>query len=62
METTDVQLFEMIMNTNKKVLNAMYSGDNEEFKVESKNFNAQYAEVLKRDLVEEYRTYCKKLA
>lgn len=61
MKATDVQLFEMVMNTNKKVLNAMYSGDNEEFKVESKNFNAQYSEVLKRDLVEEYRTYCKKV-
>lgn len=51
MKKTNTELFHMIKETNKKILNAMYSGNNETFKIESENFNAQYEEVLKRDLV-----------
>ena len=59
---TNTELFEMVMNTNKKILNEMYSGNNEAFKIESKNFDAQYSEILRRDLVEEYKVYCKEVA
>lgn len=62
MKKTNTELFYMIKETNKKILNAMYSGNNETFKIESENFNAQYEEVLKRDLVEEYRVYCAEVA
>lgn len=64
MKKTNTELFRMINETNKKILNAMYSGNgnNETFKIESENFNTQYEEVLKRDLVEEYRMYCAEVA
>ena len=56
------QLFNMIVETNKKIRNAMYCGNNESFRIESKNFDTQYSEVIKRGLVEEYREYVKKVA
>lgn len=59
MKKTNKELFEMVSATNEKVLNAMYSGNNEAFKIESENFNVQYLEILKRDIVEEYREYCR---
>lgn len=62
MNKTNEQLFEMVVETNKKVRNAMYCGNNEAFRIESKNFDVQYSEIIKRDLVEEYRKYCKKVA
>lgn len=59
---TNTELFEMVKETNRKILNAMYSGNNEAFEVESKNFDVQYAEILRRDLAEEYRVYRKEVA
>lgn len=40
----------------------MYCGNNEAFRVESKNFDTQYSEIIKRGLVQEYREYVKKVA
>ncbi len=62
MNKTNEQLFEMVVETNNKVRNAMYCGNNEAFRVESKNFDTQYSEIIKRGLVQEYREYVKKVA
>uniref|UniRef100_A0AAU8AZF7 Phage protein n=1 Tax=Dulem virus 36 TaxID=3145754 RepID=A0AAU8AZF7_9CAUD len=56
---TNEQLFEMIAETNKKIRNAMETGNNEAFRIESNNFDAQYKEVLERNAVEEYKKFIK---
>lgn len=54
---TNEELFDMVMDTNKKIRKAMYSGNDKALKMETANFEAQFKFVRERNLVDEYKVY-----
>lgn len=52
----DEELFSMTIETGNKVREAMYTGNNELYKVEGEKFKVQFQEILRREKLFQYQS------